>query len=49
MDYYDAILTMYFSKLIMQINVFGDSSFSRDNGNNFDTILFVQKPFLRNK
>ena len=31
----------------MPINVFGNSSSSRDNGNKNDTSLFVQKPYLR--
>ena len=31
----------------MPINVFGNSSSSHDNGNNIDTSLFVQKPYLR--
>ena len=30
----------------MPINVFGNSN-SNDNGNKVDTILFVQKPYLR--
>ena len=33
----------------MPINVFGNSPFSHDNGNNIDTSLFVHKPFLRTK
>ena len=31
----------------MPINVFGNCSSSRDNGNKIDTSLFVQKPYLR--
>ena len=31
----------------MPINVFGNSSSSRDNSNKIDTSLFVQKPYLR--
>ena len=31
----------------MPSNVFGNSSPSHDNGNKFDTSLFVQKPYLR--
>ena len=31
----------------MPINVFGNSSSSRDNGYKVDTCIFVQKPFLR--
>ena len=31
----------------MTINVFGNSSSSNNNGNKFDTSLFVQKPYLR--
>ena len=31
----------------MPTNVFGNSSFSYDNGNKNDTSLFVQKPYLR--
>ena len=31
----------------MLINVFVNSSSSHDNGNNIDTSLFVQKPYLR--
>ena len=30
----------------MPINVFG-ISYSNDNGNQFDTSLFVQKPYLK--
>ena len=33
----------------MPINVFGNSPLSHDKGNNIDTSLFVQKPFLRTK
>ena len=33
----------------MPINVFGNSSSSYDGGNNIDTSLFVQKPYLRSK
>ena len=36
---------MYFSKINMPINVFGNSSL--DNTNKIDTSLFVQKPYLR--
>ena len=31
----------------MPIIIFGNSSFSYDNGNKFDTSLFVQKPYMR--
>ena len=31
----------------MPIKVFGNSSSSFDNGNQIDTSLFVQKPYLR--
>ena len=33
----------------MPINVFGNSSSSYDNGNNIDTSIFVQKPYLITK
>ena len=31
----------------MPLNVFGNSSFSNNNGNKIDTSLFVKKPYLR--
>ena len=31
----------------MTINVFGNSSFSNNNGNKIGTSLFVPKPYLR--
>ena len=31
----------------MPINLFGDNSYSYDNGNKIDTSSFVQKPYLR--
>ena len=47
MNYYDAVLKLVFSQFyILLINVFGNSN-SKDNGNETDTSLFVQKPFLR--
>ena len=46
MNYFDAILKMYFIYLKMSTNVFGSSN-SNDNGNRIDTSLFVHKPYLR--
>ena len=31
----------------MPVNVFGNSSSSNNNGNKIDTIVFVQKPYLK--
>ena len=52
LNYYDAILKMYFSiskfiKLNMPINIFGNSCSSHNNGNKNDTSPFLQKPYLR--
>ena len=45
MNFYDAILKMYFNYLNMPINVFGNSS--NNSENKIDTSIFVQKPYLR--
>ena len=45
MNYYDAILKMYFGYLGLSINVFGNSSKNYEKIT--DTSLFVRKPYLR--
>ena len=46
MNYYDAILKMYFNDFKKTpINVFGNSS--NNSEQKIDTSLFVQKPYLR--